>query len=70
MSDTNDENGRRDEPALEEACAACSGVGSEYGRNGRVRCAACNGSGLMPTAFGERVLAMVRRHAHPPDGGS
>jgi hypothetical protein len=52
-------------PDLEEDCLACRGEGSFRGRDGRVRCAVCDGSGYMPTAFGERIVTLMRHHFRP-----
>lgn len=48
--------------ALEERCGSCSGAGSDYDENGLTDCRACSGTGFAPTEFGEKVIALVRRH--------
>lgn len=50
---------------LEEVCAACRGTAElspAAGRGGPRRCLACHGTGLVLTAFGERILSLVRRY--------
>jgi Tryptophan RNA-binding attenuator protein inhibitory protein len=49
-------------PNLEYPCQSCQGRGGStdsYGQ--RFVCAACDGAGTVPTEFGERVWAFVRR---------
>lgn len=50
-------------PALEESCPECSGLGYCWGS----RCKCCNGTGVLPTDFGDQVLALVR-HSLPEFG--
>ncbi|MBL9114000.1 MAG: hypothetical protein JNJ83_03265 [Verrucomicrobiaceae bacterium] len=59
------ESSRATEPLfpLEERCYFCRGVGREDTIEGEWVCDACNGSGMMPTELGQRILALVARHA-------
>jgi DnaJ-class molecular chaperone len=52
-------------PDFERRCEACRGDGSYRGRDGRVRCGICNGSGWVPTEWGEKVLALMRHNFRP-----
>lgn len=47
---------------LEEHCAVCNGYRQVVIG---VICDACNGSGLVKTELGERVLEFVQRHIDP-----
>lgn len=53
-------------PELEAECPKCKGRGGyadieEDG--GRYVCAQCNGSGLIPTPIGARILELVRHNS-------
>lgn len=48
--------------ALEEECQACEGSGVLEDGDGLSRCTCCNGAGFVPTAFGERVIALVEHN--------
>ena len=52
-------------PVLEESCAYCRGVPCrrEEGSGRELTCGMCNGAGFIPTAFGERVLELIRHNA-------
>lgn len=51
---------------LEERCEACDGSGSRHSeQSGRRRCGMCGGSGFVATAFGEKVLALMRHNFRP-----
>ncbi len=56
-------------PELEAACGACGGRGRDRDESagGWYYCPWCNGSGLALTEFGEKVMAMVRRHLGAPE---
>jgi DnaJ-class molecular chaperone len=47
---------------LEERCLECGGDGKEYSREGLTRCGACSGSGFAPTAFGEKLIQLMRHN--------
>lgn len=46
---------------LEDVCHWCSG----RGRFGCEACGLCDGSGYVPTEFGEKVLALMRHNFKP-----
>lgn len=48
---------------LEEECNVCGGVGKEDTEEGEWRCDECNGSGMMPTVLGQRILTLMSHHA-------
>jgi DnaJ-class molecular chaperone len=49
---------------LEQLCNICKGHGKhhECGHPNLSRCYACDGSGYIPTEFGEKVLALMRHN--------
>ncbi len=49
-------------PSLEEACKKCGGSGIDRERN---VCRACDGRAYLPTAFGKKVLLLVKRNITP-----
>ena len=52
---------------LEDKCPYCYGKGEsiQEGSGRRLLCEMCNGSGYVPTEFGERVLALMRHNFKP-----
>ena len=51
-------------PDLETKCKDCNGRGwFTADEGGRDDCAACGGSGFVPTAIGARVLDLVRHNS-------
>jgi DnaJ-class molecular chaperone len=52
---------------LEVKCRFCNGSGGDVveGRGTRRRCGICNGSGFVPTAAGESILALMRHNLKP-----
>jgi hypothetical protein len=51
--------------ALEALCERCEGAGGRGGDRDYVTCCTCGGRGYIPTAFGEQILALVRRNPWP-----
>jgi DnaJ-class molecular chaperone len=49
-------------PAMETICPSCEGRGWVRDAGQRTSCAVCEGAGNVPTAFGERVLSLVRHN--------
>lgn len=49
-------------PELEVKCRECDGYGRiiEYRGDSGCKCPECRGSGFIPTAIGEQILALVR----------
>ena len=47
---------------LETICPICGGTGGSEMRYDKWRCHNCNGAGYIPTALGERILALVRHN--------
>lgn len=54
-----------DIPKLEEKCERCGGRGCYSDGGQRVSCGVCSGSGYEPTAFGERVLELLKHNFRP-----
>jgi hypothetical protein len=53
-------------PALELPCDKCQGRGwYSHGGGEREACPLCDGSGFVPTIYGEMVLALVRHNLKP-----
>jgi hypothetical protein len=54
-------------PDLESSCPICKGKGGcRLEDTGEWRdCGICYGAGYMPTAFGEKILALVRHNFRP-----
>ena len=52
-------------PVLDQPCRKCGGRGTYGGGGVRERCGLCDGAGYVPTAFGDRVLALVRHNFRP-----
>ncbi len=51
-------------PALEERCLDCEGEGTSWWLDApeSESCPTCNGSGNVPTRFGEMILALIRHN--------
>jgi DnaJ-class molecular chaperone len=53
-------------PSLESPCEKCQGRGwYSFGAGEREDCPMCDGAGYSPTAFGEKVLALMRHNFKP-----
>jgi DnaJ-class molecular chaperone len=56
----------RDLPVLEVPCEKCKGRGwYSYGGGQKEPCPVCDGAGYEPTAFGDRILALMRHNLKP-----
>jgi hypothetical protein len=52
-------------PILEEECIRCERRGWLHDGGEFVRCGVCDGSGYVPTEFGERVLSLMMHNFKP-----
>jgi hypothetical protein len=52
-------------PELETPCERCDCSGQVLREGRKERCPACDGAGFLPTAFGERVLDLLRHNFRP-----
>jgi DnaJ-class molecular chaperone len=63
MAESRGEQNQEIEAELERACPKCGGRGW-FGHE-REQCVLCGGAGYVPTAFGRKVLDLMRHNLRP-----